>query len=458
MPTPVNIAQMKSLIDQTFNNKTGIANSITPIIEGDFLKTLVDYNASQFALASSLSNVNNTSDMDKPVSTAQAAANAVVLASAQSYADSLVIGLLDDRGNYDASGNLFPTTGGSGTSGAIKKGDIWTISVAGTLGGHSVTAGDSIRALADAPGQTSASWAIMETNFGYTPLNSASNLSDLTSASSARTNLGLGSLATLSSATPTTGGTGIASYSTGDILYASATNVLSKLAAGTNGHVLTLSGGVPTWAAPSGGGSGWGLSGNSGTVYGTNYIGTSDNVGIQFKTNATIRMFITASGIIGAGTSTSSTSYFYAEGNSTGNPATGYSFEGYGAYISRAIQKYAYVHSYSGNTATFGCNSSGQLVIASGSPAGTTDVIIINNGYANGGDVGIGGSPVTGAKLAVVSTSKVFLPTVMTAANASAISTIPRGGITYVTDTNGTFTSSGWWGYNGTVWKLICAD
>jgi len=45
------------------------------------------------------------------------------------------------------------------------------------------------------------------------------------------------------------GGTGQTSYTTGDILYASATNTLSKLAAGTNGYVLTLSGGVPTWSA-----------------------------------------------------------------------------------------------------------------------------------------------------------------------------------------------------------------
>lgn len=54
---------------------------------------------------------------------------------------------------------------------------------------------------------------------------------------------------------PTTkGGTGIATYTTGDILYSSASNVLSVLAAGTNGHVLTLAGGVPTWAAGGGGG------------------------------------------------------------------------------------------------------------------------------------------------------------------------------------------------------------
>jgi hypothetical protein len=50
---------------------------------------------------------------------------------------------------------------------------------------------------------------------------------------------------------PTYGGTGQSSYATGDLLYASATNTLSKLTAGTNGSVLTLSGGVPIWSAAS---------------------------------------------------------------------------------------------------------------------------------------------------------------------------------------------------------------
>lgn len=51
----------------------------------------------------------------------------------------------------------------------------------------------------------------------------------------------------------TVGGTAQTTYATGDILYASAANTLSKLAAGTNTHVLTLAAGVPSWAAPSGG-------------------------------------------------------------------------------------------------------------------------------------------------------------------------------------------------------------
>jgi hypothetical protein len=44
------------------------------------------------------------------------------------YADALVTGLLDDRGNFTpslTSPGAWPTTGGSGTAGAIMKGDIW---------------------------------------------------------------------------------------------------------------------------------------------------------------------------------------------------------------------------------------------------------------------------------------------------------------------------------------------
>ena len=89
---------------------------------------------------------------------------------------SAVVGLLDDRGNYNASGNVFPSSGGSGAAGAILKGDLWTISVGGTLNGIAVTAGDVLRALADTPGQTGSNWVVTENNLGYVPVNSAGTL------------------------------------------------------------------------------------------------------------------------------------------------------------------------------------------------------------------------------------------------------------------------------------------
>ena len=52
---------------------------------------------------------------------------------------------------------------------------------------------------------------------------------------------------------PTYGGTNQTTYTTGDILYASAANTLSKLGIGSTGNVLTVSGGAPAWSAPTGG-------------------------------------------------------------------------------------------------------------------------------------------------------------------------------------------------------------
>lgn len=61
---------------------------------------------------------------------------------------------------------------------------------------------------------------------------------------------------TVSLSTPvaaTNGGTGASTFTTGDILYSSATNTLSKLGIGSTGQVLTVAAGVPSWAAASGG-------------------------------------------------------------------------------------------------------------------------------------------------------------------------------------------------------------
>jgi hypothetical protein len=56
----------------------------------------------------------------------------------------------------------------------------------------------------------------------------------------------------------TNGGTGQASYAVGDLLYASTTTALSKLAATTSGYVLTSNGAgtAPSWQAAAGGSSG----------------------------------------------------------------------------------------------------------------------------------------------------------------------------------------------------------
>ena len=85
------------------------------------------------------------------------------------YADSLVAGLLDYRGGYDAHINLYPSTWGSGDAWAIMKGDMRVISVAGTLSGKPIQVGDSIIANRDNPGQTDGYWNTFNSNVSYVP-------------------------------------------------------------------------------------------------------------------------------------------------------------------------------------------------------------------------------------------------------------------------------------------------
>ena len=63
-------------------------------------------------------------------------------------------------GNADLSTDLFPTTGGTGTAGAIKMGNVFRVSVAGEPGGYFIDVNYEIRALVDTPGQTLSNWWI----------------------------------------------------------------------------------------------------------------------------------------------------------------------------------------------------------------------------------------------------------------------------------------------------------
>lgn len=66
----------------------------------------------------------------------------------------------------------------------------------------------------------------------------------------------------------TAGGTNITSYAIGDILYASALNILSKLTIGSSSDILTVSGGIPAWTSTSSISGLWhGRNAQSGTTY-----------------------------------------------------------------------------------------------------------------------------------------------------------------------------------------------
>jgi hypothetical protein len=76
----------------------------------------------------------------------------------------------------------------------------------------------------------------------------------------------------------TSGGTSQSTYATGDILYASASNTLSKLTVGSTGQVLTVAAGAPSWATAAGSNiTTLGLYENSATISANYTIGTGNN-------------------------------------------------------------------------------------------------------------------------------------------------------------------------------------
>jgi hypothetical protein len=80
----------------------------------------------------------------------------------------------------------------------------------------------------------------------------------------------------------TNGGTAQTTYTTGDTLYASASNTLSKLAIGTNGQILRVVSGVPAW--------------------GTDYVGTVTSVsGTGTVNGLTLTGMVTSSGSLTLG-------------------------------------------------------------------------------------------------------------------------------------------------------------
>jgi hypothetical protein len=99
----------------------------------------------------------------------------------KTYVDAFATGLLTDNGNYDPTiTDEYPTSGDTLSGGAVQRGDIWYISVDGTMNGNAVLVGYSVRALVDNAGATTdANWSISNVGIGFVPENVANKSTDV---------------------------------------------------------------------------------------------------------------------------------------------------------------------------------------------------------------------------------------------------------------------------------------
>jgi hypothetical protein len=158
--SPVNIINSNALgltgvtLTSIINGVVSNTVSVQPLISSPTANNIVYVNGSGQVIDSGISVETTLTNTNLTLPTSQAVTTAI---------NNAVLNGVSFRGGYNASTNLFPATGGSGTAGAIRAGDYWYITVQGTLGSTVVYPNDSVTALINVPGQTSSNWLIDQT-------------------------------------------------------------------------------------------------------------------------------------------------------------------------------------------------------------------------------------------------------------------------------------------------------
>jgi hypothetical protein len=225
------------------------------------------------------------------------------------------------------------------------------------------------------------------TNYGWTTPDDTALVKD-----------GASAIRTLGSSVDTTTKALNPSTTLGDIEYRSSTaNTNTRLGIGSTGQVLTVAGGVPSWAAPAGGGANWSLLNSGGTALtGAQTITVS---GISGKS----QIMILVDG--GSTTSTTSPEIGFRLNTDTGNNYAQFGTEFFGAdgsytpgtldvltknYIYFAKQSSASAAKvFCGAITLTGCNSAGVKAFQTvgGSETGTNRSFVISQGYYNSATV-----------------------------------------------------------------------
>lgn len=170
-------------------------------------------------------------------------------------------------------------------------------------------------------------------------------------------------------------------------------------------------------APATSGGAGWGLTGNASSV--TDFLGTTNNRTMRFRTNNVERMIIDSIGRVYIGTPTNQGYFFEVNGSSQFNTGSGGRFrlETVSGYINQFFSTGFFNLAASAPTAISGS----QLHLGYNLNTGAISQTIVGSGLL----------PTTSAILDVVSTTKGFLFPRMTTAQKNAIASPVAGLVVY---------------------------
>lgn len=290
-----------------------------------------------------------------------------------------------------------------------------------------------------------------------------------------------------------------ASDATGDIWYRNASGFMTRLGIGTTGQVLTVAAGLPSWAT-AGAGSGWGLTGNaigsgdfiggtsattnplilkwnglnSGYINGANisygtgaYSGTSNGTFMGYnagRDNAQVQNTAIGYEALKGNTVGANNVVAGHQALSSGTNVNGWVVAGFQAAPSATGNSGIAIGSDAGFSITTGSKNlvvayQGTVPSATGSNQLNIGNVLWGSGCSATGTTAAGSlsvgvtSPDVSAILDLTSTTQGFLPPRMTGTQADAIASKAEGLIVYVTTATGSFSSKGWYGWNGTIWE-----
>lgn len=256
----------------------------------------------------------------------------------------------------------------------------------------------------------------VEVTSGFTVDAGTITLSPLNSAGAVQTNAsGVLSTGVLPA---TIGGTAQSTYTTGDILYASASNTLSKLSIGSAGYVLSVQAGIPAWEALSG-------------VSVTSISGTTNQITVSPTTGAAIASLPAA--VVAPGSLATTTTLASGTTLAAGNLTTA------GIVYNSVTTGILTSHQATNHTIQIG-NSSGQLGEVS---VGATGTVLIGNTAADPSFSALSGlavTSITGTANQITASASVGAVTLSTPATFIAPGSIAA--TTTVTATLGAITAT----------------